>query len=512
MGAASPLRGPDLAKGVSSHEVREEAPLVGHFQGELVLLVRRGEEVLAIGASCSHYGAPLDEGLLVGDTVRCPWHHACFSLRSGEALRAPALSPVSCFKVERRGDMVCVVGKQGEPLVPSPIAPPSSVVIIGTGAAGSAAAEMLRREGYTGTVTLIGADPALPYDRPNLSKDYLAGNAPEEWIPLRAGDFYEEKRIDLITGTRVASIDTKARTVALEGGKTVPFGALLLATGAKPRRLPIPGADLGHVFTLRSLADSRAVIEKAKSVKQAVVIGAGFIGLEVAASLRTRGLAVHLVAPEARPLERILGAELGEMVQGVHASHGVIFHLGQTPAAIDDGHVTLTDRTVVAADLVVIGAGVAPETDLAARAGLEIDRGVKVNDHLETSVPGIFAAGDIARWPDPHTGERIRVEHWAVAQAQGQSAARNMLGAGQPFDTVPFFWSAHFDVTIAYVGHAESWDDIRVDGDPKVHDCRVEYWKRGKRLAVATVGRDRESLEAEAEMEAAVMRTGSRPE
>jgi len=504
MGEPLPLKGPDLAEGISSEELREGAPVVGHFQGESVLLVRRGVEVLAIGNACSHYGAPLDEGLVVGDTVRCPWHHACFSLRTGEPVRPPALSPASCYQLERAGNRVRVVAKQDATPARTPAAPPSSVVIIGTGAAGHAAAEMLRREGFTGSITLVGADPALPYDRPNLSKDYLAGNAPEEWIPLRAPEFYRDKHIDLLVGARVTSVDAKARIVTLEDGRRLPFATLLLATGAHARRLPIPGAELDHVFTVRSLADSRALIEKAKTSKQAVVIGAGFIGLEVAASLRARGLPVRLVAPEARPLERILGPELGDMIQAVHESHGVVFHLGQTPATIDNARVTLTDRTELAADLVVIGAGVAPETELAAGAGLEIDRGVKVSAYLETSAPGIFAAGDIARWPDPHTGESIRVEHWAVAQAQGQTAARNMLGAHEPFDVVPFFWSAHFDLTIAYVGHAEGWDQIRVDGDPKAHDCRVEYWKGGKRLAVATVGRDRESLMAEAEMEMAV--------
>jgi 3-phenylpropionate/trans-cinnamate dioxygenase ferredoxin reductase subunit len=189
------------------------------------------------------------------------------------------------------------------------------------------------------------------------------------------------------------------------------------------------------------------------------------------------------------------------MIRDIHESHGIVFHLGEKPEAIHESHVTLSGGASLAADLVVVGAGVTPETDLAAKAGLEIDRGVKVNAYLETNVAGIFAAGDIARWPDPHTGSAIRVEHWVVAQRQGQTAARNMLGARERFEAIPFFWSAHFDVTIAYVGHADSWDRIRVDGDPKAHDCRVEYWKGDKRLAVATVNRDRASLQSEAEME-----------
>ncbi len=503
---ASPAKGPDLAVGFSLDQLGDGISVEGHFQGEPVLVVRHGEEVLAIGARCSHYGAPLEDGLVVGDTVRCPWHHACFSLRSGELLAAPALNPVDCFVVERRANQVFIVGKRRPVPARTPVAAPSSIVIVGTGAAGSAAAETLRREGYAGTVTVVGADADIPYDRPNLSKDYLAGAAPEEWIPLRPREFYRERNIDLRTATPVTSIDAKARTVGLAGGESLPFGALLLATGARARRLPIPGADLGHVLTLRSLSDSRALIERAKTAQRALVVGAGFIGLEAAASLRARGLDVHVVAPDAHPLERILGADIGAMIQTVHESHGVVFHLGQRPVAIDGTHVVLSSGDRLAADVVVIGAGVTPETALAEKAGLEIDRGVKVDAYLETSSAGIFAAGDIARWPDPHSGALIRVEHWVVAQRQGQTAARNMLGAREPFTAVPFFWSAHFDMTVAYVGHAESWDRVAIDGDAKARDCRVEYWKGDKRLAVATVNRDRASLQAEAEMEMAVDR------
>ncbi|MGA7745271.1 MAG: FAD-dependent oxidoreductase [Polyangia bacterium] len=503
MSEPAPLKGPDLAAGISIDQLRDGIPVEGHFRGEPVLLVRHGEEVLAIGARCSHYGAPLEEGLAVGDTVHCPWHHARFSFRSGDALTAPALNSLDRFEVERVGNQVLVNGKRGPVPTRAPASSPSSIVIIGTGAAGSAAADMLRREGYPGPITLVGADPEIPYDRPNLSKDYLAGNAPEEWMWLRSREIYREQGIDLRTSTRVASIDVKAHQVVLQGGATLPFGALLLATGAQPRRLRIPGADLVHVLTLRNMADSRALIERAKTAKNAVVIGAGFIGLEVAASLRTRGLEVQIVAPEALPLKRILGAELAEMIRTIHESHGIVFHLGQTPVAINGNQVVLSNGALLAADLVVMGTGVEPDLALAKSAGLELDRGVKVNAYLETSAVGIFAAGDIARWPDPHSGALIRVEHWAVAQRQGQTAARNILGARERFEAVPFFWSAHFDVTIAYVGHAESWDRIQIDGDPMAHDCCVAYWKDNRRLATATVNRDRTSLQAEAEMEIA---------
>jgi len=375
------------------------------------------------------------------------------------------------------------------------------VLIIGGGAAGSAAAEMLRRCEYEGPVTLVSADESLPYDRPNLSKDYLAGNAPEEWIPLRPREFYDEQRIALELGIRAAAIDPVAGRVALADGRSLDYGALLLATGADPVRLPIEGAAQAHVHYLRTLADSRAIIERSTRAAQAVVMGASFIGLEVAASLRARGLEVHVVAPESRPLERVMGPELGDLIRTVHEEHGVTFHLGQTASRIDERTVTLQSGESLAADLVVIGVGVRPTVALAESAGLAVDRGVLVDEYLETSAPGVFAAGDIARWPDPHTGERIRVEHWVVAQRQGQTAARNILGLGERFAAVPFFWSQHYDMQISYVGHAERWNRIDVDGSLEQRDCALTFRADGRTLAVATVGRDRASLAAEVALE-----------
>jgi NADPH-dependent 2,4-dienoyl-CoA reductase/sulfur reductase-like enzyme len=293
-----------------------------------------------------------------------------------------------------------------------------------------------------------------------------------------------------------------AKKVRLASGETVPYQALLLATGAEPVKLSIPGADLPHVHTLRSLADSRALIAKAQKAKRAVVVGASFIGLEVAASLRARGLEVHVVGPDAQPLSRVLGPEVGSFIRGLHEAKGVVFHLGQVPTAIDEVRgVTLKSGKVLPADLVVVGIGVRPSVSLAEKASLAMDRGVKVNAWLETSVPGIWAAGDIARWPDPHTGESIRVEHWVVAQRQGQTAARNMLGKGEAFTAVPFFWSAHYDVTLNYVGHAATWESCITDGSLADRACTVRYQRAGRTLAVLTVGRDAESLRLEAEME-----------
>lgn len=507
MAGQTELTGPDLAVGIEAAALNAGEKILGHAQGEPVLLARIGEDFVAIAASCTHYGGPLAEGAIDGETVRCPWHHACFNLRTGEALRAPALSPVACWKTERRGAVVVVTEKlERDPLAPSyPIAGnrgrmPRSVTIVGAGAAGSAAAEMLRRCGFDGGVTMVDNDDGLPYDRPNLSKDYLAGNAPEEWIPLRPAGFYAEHKIDVVRG-RATRLDAKSRMLEVEGHGSMSCDAILLATGAEPVRLQMPGGNLQHVHYLRSLADSRSIIAAAKTAKRAVVIGSSFIGLEVAASLRARNVDVHVIAPEKIPLGRVLGDYLGNYVRSLHEEKGVTFHLEHTAQRVETDHVVLDDGTRLDADLVVIGVGVRPRLDLAQSAGLAMDRGISVNEFLETSAPGIYAAGDIARWPDPHTGERIRVEHWVVAQRHGQVAARNILGAREPFTQVPFFWSAHYDVSFNYVGHAEKWDRTEVDGDATKHDVAVRLLRDGRLLALVTLFRDEESLKTELGME-----------
>ncbi|MFZ1967200.1 MAG: FAD-dependent oxidoreductase, partial [Bradyrhizobium sp.] len=313
--------------------------------------------------------------------------------------------------------------------------------------------------------------------------------------------FYAEAGIDLRLKSNATSIDTKARDVIVADGGAIPYDRLLLATGAEPVRLPIPGADQPHVHVLRTLADSRAIIASIKGARRAIVIGASFIGLEAAAALRARDIEVHVVAPEQRPMERVLGPEMGDFVRALHEEHGVVFHLGDTVAAIEGKRATLKNGGVLEADVVVVGVGVRPRLALAEQAGLKIDRGVAVNEFLETSATGIYAVGDIARWPDPHSQDNIRVEHWVVAQRQGQTAARNMLGQREIFDAVPFFWSQHYDVPINYVGHAEKWDEIAIDGDIAGRDCLLKYKSKGRVLAVASIYRDLASLQAELEME-----------
>jgi NADPH-dependent 2,4-dienoyl-CoA reductase/sulfur reductase-like enzyme/nitrite reductase/ring-hydroxylating ferredoxin subunit len=500
--------GPDFTQGASPADFTD-GKLLGHVGEEQVLLVQQGAEIFAIDAFCSHYHGPLADGLVVGDTIRCPWHHACFSLRSGEAARPPALSALAVWQIEREGDKIFVRRKREAPRATAPRPAgtlPRKIVIVGGGAAGFAAAEMLRREGFDGTLSMISDAAAPPVDRPNLSKDYLAGQAPEDWVPLRPDDFYADAGIDLRLNTQVTAIDAKECKVVLANGAALPFDRLLLATGAEPVRLPIPGADQPHVHTLRTLADSRAIIAATAGAKRALVIGASFIGLEVAASLRARNLEVHVVAPEERPMARILGDEIGDFVRALHEEHGVVFHLQDTVTAIEGKRARLKSGGTIEADLVVVGVGVRPRLALAEQAGLATDRGVTVDAYLESSVSGIFAAGDIARWPDPHSKANIRVEHWVVAERQGQTAARNMLGRRERYDAVPFFWSQHYDVPINYVGHAEAWDEIKVDGSIADRDCLVQYKQKGRVLAAASIYRDLASLKAELAMERDVQR------
>src|SRR6266481_1405992 len=429
--------GPDLAAGVPVASVQDGVPLLGHAGGEAVVLVKRGAEMFAVGASCTHYGGPLAEGLVVDGTIRCPWHHACFDLRTGEATGAPALSDLPSFEVitsegrarvgEKRPPAKRRLRGQGPP----------SIVVLGAGGAGAAAVEVLRREGYSGLLTLIGAEVPGPVDRPNLSKDYLAGTAPEDWITLRPASFYEELGVTLLIGTPARALDTVRRQVALADGRTIDYGALLLATGAEPVRLSVPGADLPHVHVLRTLADARAVVGAAAGARRAVGPGQG----------------------------------------------------------------ELESSRVIEADLVVMGVGVRPRTALAEAAGLRVKDGVVVDALMRTSAPGVFAAGALARYPEVRLGELVRIEHWVLAERQGQAAARSMLGLGRPFTDVPFFWSVHYDVTLSYVGHAQKWDAVEVRGDLAARDAAVVFRRSGVPLAVVTVGRDRLSLEVEAALE-----------
>ncbi|MEO5565897.1 MAG: FAD-dependent oxidoreductase [Luteimonas sp.] len=496
----SPPAGPDFANGVPISSIPEDGVLAGHVDGEAVLLARLDDGIHAVGAHCTHYGAPLADGLVVDGEIRCPWHHACFNLRTGEATRAPAFAPLAKWSTETRGDTVFVRTREAEtpPTQSTPGPNSTHILIVGGGAAGYAAALRLRELGHDGELIMLSADDAPPCDRPNLSKDYLAGTAQEEWIPLQDPAFYSGRGIDLRLGCKVTRIDPTARHATTAAGDVFGYDRLLLATGAEPRRLTAPGFDLPNVFSLRTLGDARAIIAATRGAKSVVFVGAGFIGLEAAAALRTRGLTVHVVAPEDVPMERVLGPDLGNYLVELHRRNGVVVHLGATASGFDGRVLALSDGTRLDADMLVVGTGVSPRTALAAEAGLQVDIGIVVNAQLQASVAGIYAAGDVARYP--HAGELVRVEHWVHAQRQGQLAAANMLGAQLDFTDVPFFWTHQYDLELRYTGQG-TWDEVRIDGSLPDRDFTARYYRKGALVAAASVGRDRENLEIEAQLQ-----------
>lgn len=511
--ADHPPTGPDLTLGVPLSSIPASGVLAGHVDDAVVLLSRHDDGIFAVGGSCTHYGAPLADGLVVDGEIRCPWHHACFNLRTGRAVKAPAFAALPSWRVELVGDTVFVrnqleAAKAGADQRPRDSAgadaggrpgdSPQRIVIIGGGAAGFAAAVRLRELGFSGQLSMLSADGSAPCDRPNLSKDYLAGTAPEDWIPLQSAEFYAEKQIDLRLGCEVTVIDPKSRNVLTRAGEAIPYDTLLIATGAEPVRLTAPWAAHPRVFALRTLADARAIIAASADAKSAVLIGAGFIGMEAAAALRTRGLQVHVVAREEVPMERNFGRELGGLVLRMHQEHGVLFHCKSMVQDYDGECVTLQDGTKVPADLVIVGVGVKPRIELAAAAGLAVQDGILVDQYLRTSIDGIYAAGDTARYP--RGSDLVRIEHWVHAERQGQAAAANMLGANQAFADVPFFWTHHYGMDLRYTGHAQPWDEVQIDGTLLAHDCTARYFRDGKLLAAASIGRDRENLAIEAQL------------
>ena len=498
----TPPPGPDFSQGVPLASVPNGGVLAGHVDGTAVLLTRLEDGVHAVSGTCTHYGAALAEGLVVGDEIHCPWHHARFNLRTGAASCAPAFAPLARWTTEVIGDMVFVRGANESPL-PAPSrsrGAPERIVIIGGGAAGFAAAERLRTLGYKGMLTMLSADDAAPCDRPNLSKDFLAGTAPEDWIPLQGPEFYAEREIDLRLACEVVAIETQAHHVVSATGQRIGYDRLLVATGAQPRKLPVPGFDLPNVFALRSLSDARAIIAACGKAKTVALVGAGFIGMEAAAALLARGLTVHVIAPDAIPMERVLGRELGEFVTALHRDNGVVFHLQSTAKAFDGKSLVLHDGSRIDADIVIVGAGVSPRTQLAAAAGMQVDDGIVVDAQLRTSVPDHYAAGDVARYP--HDGGLVRVEHWVHAQRQGQAAAANLLGAQQAFTDVPFFWTHQYDLELRYAGHGKDWDEVRTEGALPERDYMARFYRKGRLVAAVSVGRDLENLETEAALHA----------
>jgi len=467
-----------------------------------VLLARVSGKCYALGAHCTHYGAPLAEGALSGNRIVCPWHHACFNAQNGDLEEPPALDSLPNYPVRIDGDdiFVDVTDPATDRRTPEMTTLDQEVdqrvfVILGGGAAGYMAAQTLREDNFRGRILMITLETRTPYDRPNLSKDYLQGHSEPEWMPLRPDDFFAEYDIEILREKEVVKVDSKAKTIAFDDGTSINYDTLLVATGGVPRKLDIPGADLKNVFVLRSFDNADSIIDSAKDARKAVVIGASFIGMEAAFSLRDRGLSVTVVAPDNVPFERTLGKNIGRLFQGVHESKGVEFRLGSHVESFQGEEnvraVLLSSGERIEADLVVIGVGVVPATGFLDGLEMQNDGGVNVDEHLSVS-EGIFAAGDVASFPDSRTGERIRIEHWRTALQQGRIAAHNMVGKPTAFASVPFFWTTQFDVTLNYVGHTRGWDEIIFQGDVEKRDFLAFYVKEHRILAVAGMNRDRE--------------------
>jgi NADPH-dependent 2,4-dienoyl-CoA reductase/sulfur reductase-like enzyme/nitrite reductase/ring-hydroxylating ferredoxin subunit len=469
--------------------------------GTRILLARVGEEFHAVGAACPHYGAPLAEGALCGTRVVCPWHHACFDVTTGDLEEPPALDSLPRYEVRvEDGRVLARVPDGAGDRVPPRMSRRDGTdarlfVILGAGAAGYAAAQTLREDGFRGRVALVTREDRAPYDRPNLSKDYLQGHAEPEWMSLRAEEFYKQFDIELLLEREATRVDAAAKTVTFYSGDTLAYDALLVATGGSARRLNIPGSDLKNICLLRGFNDADSIIETAGRSKRVVVVGASFIGMEAAASLRARGLDVTVVAPSREPFKSTLGPEVGALFRRAHEGRGVKFKLGSVVYRFEGTSnveaVTLEGGERIEADMVLVGVGVHPATGFLEGVTLDEDGGVIVDEHMRAA-DGLYAAGDIACFTDPRTGASARIEHWRTAQQQGRVAAHNMAGRHTTFDGVPFFWTRQFDTGLLYVGHAPHWDEIIYSGDVEACDFLAFYVRRGRALAVAGMNRDRD--------------------
>ncbi|WP_420456597.1 FAD-dependent oxidoreductase [Rubrivirga sp.] len=516
---------PDFVRVASTADLADGEMRQVQADGTDVLLSRVDGTFHACTAFCTHYGAPLATGVLDGTTVVCPWHHAVFDVASGALCEPPAPDALRTFEVRVDGDDVLVrvpddadVHGKGAPYHESDGATPPMAdvdadaddrlfLLVGAGAAAEACAEALRTEGYRGRLVMATKETRPPYDRTALSKGYLGGSTGDGALRLRDGAFYESHGIEVWTDRTVTGLDPDDRTVTFDQGDPVTYDVALVATGGAPRRLPVKGADLDGVLLLRSWHDAQALIDRVEGAAAVAIVGASFIGMEAASSLVGRGLDVTVIGRESVPFEDVLGAEVGRVFQDAAHAKGVAFRLGADIERIETVHsdpdtnsprrlrVVLADAAVEA-DVVLLGVGVTPATDfLEGEAFRRDDGGVTVDTHLRAA-PGLFAAGDVAVFPEARLGQPVRIEHWRLAQQHGRAAAHNMLAEGDPtltpanFDRVPFFWTGQFGVSLRYVGHVEDWDEVIVDGSLDDRDFVAAYVEGGAVRALAAVGRD----------------------
>ena len=459
-----------------------------------VLLARVAGQVRAVGGVCPHAGGPLHEGVLTDDgTVLCPWHKAAFRLDTGAHVSPPAVDDIPSYPVrEHAGRLLVELDATRRPAAPQAAGAGTLFVVVGAGAAGAVAAQTLREQGFAGQLVMVGREDRLPYDRTVLSKYALSGQKGGEKSPLHGAAFYEANRIERVVA-EVVALDPAARDIRFANGDGLHYDQALLATGSTPRPLGVPGHDLAGVHLLRSADDADAILRSAEHARCAVVVGGGFIAVEAAGSLRERGLEVHVVMPGAEPFEKVLGPEVGRAFRRFHEGKGVTFHPGSEVAAVEGERrverVRLKSGSTVSADLVVAGLGVRPATDMLRGVQLRDDGGVPVGPDL-LAAPGLYAAGDLAAFPDRGDGVPIRVEHWRVAEQHGRVAALNMLGRAGRFDAVPYFWTIHYKKRLDYVVHAAEWDRVEIDGDLREPNFAAYYVKDGLVKAVAGWGRD----------------------
>lgn len=473
-----------------------------------ILLSKINDKFYATSAFCTHYGAELEKGILCGERIVCPWHNACFNAIAGHQEAPPGLNSLVSFTTLVEGETVFVnlpkqIAEQRTLSMAKyiPQLEPRTLVVLGAGAAGTNAVEVLRQQGFPGKVILISAEEKLPLDRTKLSKKYLQGDAEADSLPLRSCEFYQQHDIELRFGKKVTEVDTQTKTITFEDNSTLKYDSLLLATGGVPKKLKAPGAELENIFTLRKLEDVNSILESLQGVKKALVIGSSFIGMETAASLNQQGLEVTVVSPDDVPFQKILGDKVGKLFQKVHEAKGVSFQLGKKATEFQgNGQVKsaiLEDGTKIDTDLVIIGIGVQPNTSYLKDFKLnEKDQSIPVNQYLETEAQDVYAAGDIARFPYAPMGESTRIEHWRLAAQQGRIAAKNMLAGNNPSqrtdNIVPFFWSGQYDLKLRYVGHAESWDEVVIDGDLEKPKFLAFYILNDQIMAVAGINRDQE--------------------
>ncbi len=459
-------------------------------RGNKILLVRQGDEVRAIGAECPHAGGPLAEGVLADGIVICPWHKASFCTRTGALIDPPAVDALPRYGIEITDGDIALRGV--EPAQPPP---PSAkddrhFVILGAGAAGFSAAQELRKAGFAGAVTMISQEDELPYDRTVLSKYFLSGEQGGEKSPLQDDAFFKTNRIERLQA-KITKLDSAEQSISLADGRSLRYDAALIATGSEVTAPPFPGAGGSNVFTLRSQKDAERILNAAAHARCAVVIGASFIGMEVAAALRERGLEVAVVGTEAAPFERQLGAVVGNVYRQIHEEKSVNFKLGEQVARLEANAVVLKSGESLRADLIVAGLGVKPATGLARALTRQSDHAIVVDSTL-LAANNLYAAGDVAAFPLYGNGALVRVEHWRLAEQHGMLAARNMLGQNQAFSAVPYFWTIQYMVRLDYVGHASGDDQQIIRGDPGQRNFIAYYIRDGVVAAAAGMNRDQD--------------------